>query len=64
MTNKLKSRKFWVWLVWTMMTFGAIGLTATGTELDLNPILQWYGPVSLLWIGSEAAIDAIKKDRQ
>lgn len=54
---KLKSRKFLVWLVWTVFTFTVIITTKT-----INPeLISWYGAISLIYISVNMAQKFVEK---
>lgn len=50
-TRKIQSRKFLVWLVW--LAFAV--LTTKYTELPKEQIFQFFGYVSLIYIGGNVA---------
>jgi threonine/homoserine/homoserine lactone efflux protein len=47
MTYKLKSRKLWVWIVWTIIAVVAL----FRNDLPTSTIFEFYGLVSLAYIG-------------
>ena len=53
---KLKSRKLWSWLVWTFIVLFAIYKNDFSAEL-----IQWYGMVSVIYIGGQSAVDIYNK---
>lgn len=48
---KLKSRKLFVWLVWTGIAFASLFVK----DLPKEIIFEFYGLVSLIYIGSNTA---------
>jgi hypothetical protein len=57
--SKMKSRRFWVWMVWTIIVAASIVITKT-----LSPeLISWYGAISCLYIGSSVAKSYIFKDK-
>ena len=53
-SNKLFSRKFQVWLVWTILTIVSLFLIVMETEVKTQ-IIQFYGWVSLIYVGGNVA---------
>ena len=49
--NKIKSRKFQVWLIWTALVAISIIMTKTVSV----EIVGWYGIVSIIYIGGNVA---------
>ena len=57
--NKLKSRRFIVFLTWTILVGASIWITKT-----IQPeVVSWYGVISMLYIGSSVAKSFIYKDK-
>lgn len=52
--NKLSSRKFQVWLVWTILTVLALFVIDMEVEVK-SQIVQFYGWVSLIYVGGNVA---------
>lgn len=59
-TNKLSSRKFQVWLVWTILTVLALFVIDMEVEVK-SQIVQFYGWVSLIYVGGNVAQKYIDK---
>lgn len=57
MINKIKSRKFIAWIVWTLLTVGVVVFT---TE-HLPTIIPWYGSITLIYIGGQALLDGFER---
>lgn len=57
--NKLKSRKLWAWGIWTIITILALFLA----KEHISIIIPWYGGVTTLYIGGQAAVDVMEKFR-
>lgn len=55
--SKLKSRKLWAWIVWGILT----GLTLFFAKDYFGIIVPWYGGVTTLYIGGQAAVDFMGK---
>jgi len=55
MFNKLKSRKFQVWIVWLIIAI----ISLFKTDLPKETIFQYFGLVSMLYIGGNVAQKAI-----
>jgi hypothetical protein len=54
--SKLKSRKLWAFITWSALI--VVGLILGRT---VNPeLIQWYGTVTIIYIGGQSAIDFIK----
>lgn len=53
-TSKLFSRKFQVWLVWTILTVVSLFLVDMEVEVK-SQIAQFYGWISLFYIGGNVA---------
>lgn len=51
MFDKLKSRKFIVWLVWLIIA----GVSLFKNELPKETIFQFFGYVSVIYIGGNVA---------
>ena len=49
--DKLKSRRFFVFVIWTVLVVASIIITKTLTP----EIIGWYGVISMLYIGSSTA---------
>ena len=59
MSSKLKSRRFWVWITWTLIVVLEIIYTKS-----VNPVsIAWYGTISSLYIGSSVAKSLIFKNK-
>jgi uncharacterized membrane protein YhaH (DUF805 family) len=58
MKDKLQSRKFWAWIIWTAIIVLAI-FRVSG--LNLSELLPWYGGITLVWMGVQGGADIIKK---
>lgn len=60
--TKLTSRKLFVWIVWTVLAVASVFVK----DMPRETIYQFYGFVSLLYIGGNVAQDWIstKKARQ
>jgi hypothetical protein len=56
---KLKSRKFQVWIVWLLLTGYGI---FNPSLLPLDSIIQYFGLVSLVYIGSNVFQQYVGKD--
>jgi len=52
------SRKFLVWLVWTFLTFIAF---ITPTAVPVDKVIEYYGLVSLIYIGGNVAQKFLKE---
>ncbi len=52
--NKLSSRKFQVWLVWTVITVVSLFIIQLESEVK-SQIVQFYGWVSLIYVGGNVA---------
>lgn len=48
MNSKLKSRKLWVWIVWTVLAVASIFVK----EMPRETVYQFYGFLSLAYYGS------------
>ena len=55
MIDKLKSRKFQVWIVWLIIAI----ISLFKTDLPKETIFQYFGLVSMLYIGGNVAQKAI-----
>jgi len=53
--NKLKSRRFWVFIIWTVF----MGISIFVTKTVMPEMVSWYGIISMLYIGSSVAKSAI-----
>jgi hypothetical protein len=53
--NKLKSRKFQVWIVWLIIAL----ISLFKTDLPKETIFQYFGLISIVYIGSNVAQDWI-----
>ena len=53
--DKLKSRKFQVWLVWLIIALVAL----FKTDLPKETIFQYFGLISIVYIGGNVAQKAI-----
>lgn len=60
MNGKLKSRKLWAWIVWTILTGVSFYFTKT---VDAN-IIGWYGAVTCMYLGSNTATKYIFRNKQ
>ncbi len=49
--EKLKSRKLWVWLIWSVLALGTLFIK----DLPKETVLSFYGYISLMYIGSNTA---------
>ena len=58
MANKIKSRKLLVFLIWTVM-----GIIIFIKNSDIATFLQYYGIISMVYIGGQSAIDFIEKKK-
>lgn len=58
MKEKLQSRKFWAWIIWTAIVIIAIFRIA---NIDLNILIPWYGGITLVWLGVQGGVDIVKK---
>ena len=52
---KMQSRKLWAWIVWSMLIAYALIKNQFTPEL-----IQWYGLVSVIYIGGQSAVDIYK----
>lgn len=52
MMDKFKSRKFLVWVVWTLLA-GLCFFIKTEPSV-LNTVVQYYGIISVVYIGANA----------
>lgn len=52
--SKLFSRKFQVWLVWTVLTVLSLFIIQSESEVK-SQIVQFYGWVSLFYVGGNVA---------
>lgn len=57
MFEKFKSRKFQVWLVWSILAVATLWVK----DLPKETVYQFYGLVSLMYIGGNVAQDFIIK---
>lgn len=57
--TKLKSRKFQVWIVWLILTIYGV---FNPNLLPLESIIQYFGLVSLIYVGSNVFQQYIHKD--
>ena len=55
--SKIKSRKLWAFIVWAVLI--AIGLIMGKTVTP--ELLQWFGTVTVIYIGGQSAIDTVAK---
>ena len=55
--NKMKSRKLWAWIIWGVI-FGAVLFVA---PKHIPLVIPWYGGVTMIFIGGQAAIDLAGK---
>ena len=60
--NKLSSRKFQVWLVWTILTVLTVFVIDMEVEVK-SQIVQFYGWVSLIYVGGNVAQKYIDKPK-
>lgn len=62
MNDRLKSRKLWAFITWLIITITSIiGATTGAYNLPIESIIQWFGAVTVLYIGGQAAVDAVKE---
>lgn len=62
--EKLKSRKLVAWIVWTViMLILLFGGMLIDKDLPIESALQWYGLVTVTYLGGQAAIDAVGNRR-
>ena len=54
--NKIKSRKLWAFLIWTIL---ALFLILTGQSLEI--FIPNFMVVTALYIGGQSAVDAVDK---
>ena len=59
MANKIKSRKLFVFLIWTIM-----GIIIFIKNSDIATFLQYYGIISMVYIGGQSAIDFVNKKKE
>jgi threonine/homoserine/homoserine lactone efflux protein len=57
--TKLTSRKFWVWIVTTLVTFAV--LEADGDHAWITPVIIVWGVISFIYLCGEVIIDALGK---
>lgn len=57
-SSKIKSRRFIVFMIWTVL----VGLSIFITNTIIPEIISWYGVISMLYIGSSVAKSYIFKD--
>lgn len=55
--SKLKSRKLWAWIVWTIITV----LILLVSPDNFTVALPWFGGVTMMFIGGQSAIDFMGK---
>lgn len=59
--EKMQSRKFISWVVWSLITLTAlVGSISSAWELPIDSIIGWYGGVTMMWIGVEGANDFVR----
>lgn len=62
MNEKLKSRKLFAFITWLIITITSIIGAATGAyNLPIEEIISWFGAVTVLYIGGQSAVDAVKE---
>lgn len=59
MMDKFKSRKFLVWIVWSLLA-GFSFFTKTEPSV-LNTIIQYYGIISVAYVGANAYTKSLFK---
>lgn len=57
MANRMRSRKLWAFIVWAVLI--ALGLIMGKTVTP--ELLQWFGTVTVIYIGGQSAIDTVAK---
>jgi hypothetical protein len=57
--SKITSRKFWVWLSTTAITYKI--LVANGDHAYLTPVVIVWGATTLIYLMGETIVDAIGK---
>lgn len=60
MLNKLKSRKLVVWLVWCAIA----GVALFRPDLPKDTIFQYFGLISIVYIGGNVAQKYIEKGKE
>ena len=55
--QKIKSRKLWAWIIWTIIT----GLSIIFAKEYFAIVIPWYGGVTMIYVGGQSAIDFLKK---
>lgn len=59
MTEKLKSRKFQVWIVWSLLAIACIFVPT----LPKETIFTYYGLISMIYIGGNVASSYIESKK-
>lgn len=59
MMDKFKSRKFLVWIVWSLLTGFSFFIKTEPTVL--NTVVQYYGIISVVYVGANAYTKSLFK---